>query len=318
MSSLQLRLVFARHRYSAAVLIVVFAAAGLLLLSSGKAASYAVGVEAESGQRSGNTGNGPVAGASGAASVRFNSSSAPGSILFEDDFNGPAGSLPDQSKWVDWSYCSHRPEAAYGYIACGNNETLDGNGKLVIPATPAAGSALATGNKFRFVYGTMSIWAKMPREAGYWPAFWTLNGTFAEADVLPAGEIDVLEYYSKWNGVYHAVGHHWTGNSATDSHSPDNFCPNNWQSRNLDLVNQYHKYSAKVEPNKVTFYLDDEQCAEPFTPEMNPGKPWTLGPNVMRGNYLILNVAIGGAGGQQPTPAAPDKMLVDRVEVRSL
>lgn len=304
------------RRLTAVLIFTASAVAGLAWLAAGSAAQYAVSLEAEHGQRSGAAADGPVQGASAGASVRFGAA-APGSIIFEDDFNGPAGALPDQSKWGDWSTETYNGSAAYGLIKPGNNETLDGAGHLVIPATPTAGSAVTTGDRFKFTYGTMSAWIKLPAEVGYWPAFWTLNNNANGQDILPLGEIDVLEGYTTWNNVYHAVGHNWTGNDATNSHSPDNYCPNDWQARDVDLTAGYHKYSAKVEPNKITYYFDDEQCGLPFTKESNPGKPWGFGPDVMRGNWLILNVAIGGAGGQQQPAVQPTRMLVDRVEVRS-
>lgn len=296
-----------------------FAIAGVVWLGSSSAATYSVSSEAETGQKNGNTDIGVTTGASGGSSVKFGvSGSQPGNIIFEDDFTGPAGSMPNQSKWEDHSTCTYNGSAAFGGIKCGNNETLDGAGHLVIPATPTDASAIRTGDKFKFVYGTMSAWIRLPPQVGYWPAFWTLNNNPNGVDILPLGEIDALEGYTTWNNVYHAVGHNWTGNDATNSGSPDNYCPNNYQARNIDLTAAYHKYSAKVEPNKITYFFDDELCGQAFTPSNNSGKPWGFGPSVMRGNWLILNLAIGGAGGQQKPATAPARMLVDRVEVRNL
>jgi beta-glucanase (GH16 family) len=194
---------------------------------------------------------------------------------------------------------------------------LNGQGQLIVPATPTSGSAITTGDRFKFQYGTMSAWIKLPAQVGYWPAFWTLNNNANGVDALPLGEVDVLEGYTTWNNVYHAVGHNWTGNSATNSGSPDNYCPNNYQARNINLSAGFHKYSAKVEPNKISYYFDDEPCGQAFTKEQNPGKPWGFGPDVTRGNWLILTMAIGGAGGQQKPAVENAQMIVDRVEVRS-
>jgi hypothetical protein len=120
--------------------------------------------------------------------------------------------------------------------------------------------------------------------------------------------------YTTWHDVYHAIGHNWTGNGATDSGSADNRCA---EGQGVDITAGYNKYSAKVEPNKITFYFNDKVCGVAFTPEQNPGKPWGFGPNVTRGNWLILNLAIGGAGGQQQPAAQPAQLLIDRVEVLS-
>ncbi len=85
----------------------------------------------------------------------------------------------------------------------------------------------------------------------------------------------------------------------------------------VDISAGYHKYSAKVEPNKVTFYYDDVQKGNPVTPADNPGKNWSFGPSVPNGNWLILTLAIGGAGGKQKPAVQNAQMLVDRVEVRA-
>jgi hypothetical protein len=245
----------------------------------------------------------------------------PGPVLFEDDFNGAAGAPFDATKWGDYSSCTYNGSAAYGGIQCGDNETLDGAGHLTIPATGpdtnapyGRGSSIRTGDHFKFQYGTMSAWMKMPAESGYWPAFWSLNNNTNGQDVFPLGEADVLEEYSFDPRTYHGVGHTWTGNSATDNGSADNYCPDNWFTAGLNLSAAYHKYSATIEPGKITWSFDDQPCGQAYVKD--PTKPWGFGPDVTRGNWLILTLAVGGAGGQN-TPVAPSaKLLVDRVEVR--
>ncbi|WP_138758756.1 RICIN domain-containing protein [Modestobacter altitudinis] len=237
----------------------------------------------------------------------------PGAILFQDDFTGTAGSLPDRTKWEDYSTATYNPSAAFGEIKSGDNETLDGQGNLVVPATPTAGSAIRTGGKFGFVYGTMTAWIKVPAQAGYWPAFWTLNSNPNGVEVFPIGEADTMESYTTWNKVYHAVGHTWTAHGTRGSGSPDNYCPN---AQDADLSGRFNKYSATIEPGKITYYLNDVQCAEAYVKD--PAKPWGFGPDITRPNWLILDLAVGGADGQQTPASQPAQMLVDRVEVRAL
>jgi len=238
-----------------------------------------------------------------------------GQVLFEDDFNGAANSGPDQSKWEDYSTCTYNSSAAFGDIKCGDNEILDGSGHLIIPATPSDGSAIRTGDKFSFQYGVMSAWIKMPAQTGYWPAFWSLNNNPNGVDELPVGEVDAVEGYTTWHDVYHAAGHSWTGDANTTYESADNRCA---EGAGVDLTTGYHKYSAKIEPGKITYFFDDVQCGEAYTKSIDPSKAWAFGPDVTRGNWLILNLAVGGAGGQQIPASENAQMLVDRVEVRAL
>jgi beta-glucanase (GH16 family) len=239
-----------------------------------------------------------------------------GAILFEDDFTGSANAAPDSAKWWDYSACTYDSSAAFGLIGCGDNETLDGSGHLQIPATPTAGSAIRT--HFRAQYGTFSAWAKMPAPEGYWPAIWTLNNadTGGAATLsAPVGEVDIAETWTKFShqtpGLSKGLGHTWTGSGSTDYHSPDNTC-----STANPLDSAYHKYSAKIEPGKVSYYVDDVECGSAYVKDTS--KAWGLGPDVSAGNFLILDLAIGDAGGQQAAPTTNATMLVDRVEVRAL
>jgi hypothetical protein len=124
-----------------------------------------------------------------------------------------------------------------------------------------------------------------------------------------------METWTKFSeqtpGLSKALGHTWTGNSSTDYHSPDNTC----QTAGT-LSASFHKYTAKVEPGKVTYYVDDAQCGQPYVKDTT--KAWGLGPDQTRPNWFILDNAIGDAGGQQAAPTANSAFLIDRVEVRAL
>jgi beta-glucanase (GH16 family) len=248
-------------------------------------------------------------------SPAFADTPSQGAVLFEDDFTGAAASAPG-SAWYDYSACTYDSSAAFGLIQCGDNETLDGSGHLQVPATPTAGSAIRT--HFTAQYGTFSAWIKLPAEEGYWPAFWTLNNDPAggtATSTAPVGEVDAMETWTKFShqnpGLSKALGHTWTGSGSTDYHSPDNTC-----STSGALDGAFHKYSAKIEPGKVSYYVDDAQCGQNYVKDTS--KIWGLGPDVSRGNFMILDLAIGDAGGQQAAPTANATMLVDRVEVRAL
>ena len=231
----------------------------------------------------------------------------PGAILFEDGFIGAAGALPDQSKWEDWSTATYNSTAAYGNIKPGNDERLNGKGQLVIPATPGAGAALRS--KYAFTYGTMSAWIKNPPQQGYWPAFWSLNNNRNGVDAAAIGEADAMEFYSTWPEAYHAVGHTWVPGSP-GHHSPDHYCPA------AGLTTGFNKFSATIEPGKITFSINDQVCGSYVK---QAGQPWGFGPDVTRPNWMILNLANDTRGGAEvvaPTQAA--QLLVERVEVRAL
>jgi Glycosyl hydrolases family 16 len=220
---------------------------------------------------------------------------------FSDDFNGPAGAGPDPGKWVDYGPgCGGVGD--WGKVVCGSNERLDGQGHLLIPATPSAGSGLMSLGRFGFVYGTMSAWIKIPSQSGYWPAFWSLNGTQTGSELT--GEIDTTESYTTWPGST-SKAHGWNGGTHIWT------VPDMVAGDKTDLSAGFHKYSANIAPGKVTYFLDDVEVGS-ITKASVPG-PWAWGPDVMRPNFMILDLAVGGAG--QSAPTGPATMIVDRVEV---
>ncbi len=231
-----------------------------------------------------------------------------------DDFSGPAGSTADGSRWAEWSACTYNPSAAFGGIGCGTPEHLDGSGHLVIPANPTRGSALRSTSAF--TYGVFSAWLRIPSKPGYWPAFWMLNSPVDGSAVTQVGEIDAMESYTTWPSQYHATSHVYASGTQVDD--ADHLCGGS-----ADLSAAFHKYSVRVEPGvdgrgRISYYLDNRQCGAAFTPAANPASPWPFAPSLPRPNWMILDLAVGGAGGEQTPAATPASLLVDRVEVRQL
>lgn len=233
-------------------------------------------------------------------------------VLFSDDFSGPAGASFDPDKWQEWSACTYNGSAAYGNIGCGAPETLDGRGHLQIPATPRRGASLSTATRFAAQYGTFSASIKTPAQVGYWPAFWTLNNSPDGHDLLPLGEADVFEGYTTWPTVAHHGAHTWNGEQSWSS-DDDRSCTGG-----ADLSAAFHRYAMKVEPGRITFYFDQKQCGTVATAVAGEGKPYGFGPSVGRGNWMLLTLAVGGAGGQQQPATQDAVMLVDSVMVTAL
>ncbi len=84
-----------------------------------------------------------------------------------------------------------------------------------------------------------------------------------------------------------------------------------------DIRGSWHDYSAKIEPGQVTFLVDGVQCGpvEKSTDPEAGGRPYAFGPGNTAGNWLLLTLAVGGAGGQQKPATADAELLVDSVTV---
>lgn len=233
----------------------------------------------------------------------------PPRVLFSDEFSGAAGTY-DHNKWGEWSTATYNGSAAYGNIKPGDRSTLDGLGHLSIPASPTIGTAVSTKDRFTFTYGTITARIRVQPEAGYWPAFWTLNSPPKGTNSPIVGEADVIEAYTKYNDGYRSASHNYS-NGVDNGPSPNPLCGGR------DIRGAYHDYSARIEPGKVTFLFDGAVCWS-YTKADLGGKPYAFGPDNTAGNWLLLTNAVGNGSHGMAPPTSASVLLVDRVEVRSL
>ena len=244
-------------------------------------------------------------------------------LVWEDDFEGPLGQLPDQSKWAfnigtAWGnnqleYTTDRPE----------NVSLDGEGNLSITAiredylgASYTSARITTQNKFETTYGRFEAKIKMPFGAGIWPAFWMLgaecvprlnddgsccNGT----DGWPqCGEIDIVELrgqeQTKMHGSIHGPGYSG-GNPITSIYTLPN-------SR---FDTEYHNFSIEWSEGNIDFFVDGVKY-QGISSEDVSGE-WVFDNDF----FMILNVAVGGffAGNPNASTTFPQTMSVDYVRV---
>jgi beta-glucanase (GH16 family) len=167
-------------------------------------------------------------------------------------------------------------------------------------------ASLNTRDQAAWTYGRIEVRAKLPGGRGTWPAIWTL-GTNMNAVGWPAcGEIDIMEYVGHDPGVVHANVHTRGYNHARgNGRGARTALP--------DAEKQFHVYAVEWTPEKLEFFVDDRKY---FTLE-NDGTGVDSWP-FDAPQYLILNLAIGGAwGGQKGVDDAifPQKFLIDYVRV---
>lgn len=254
-------------------------------------------------------------------------------VVFEDKFDGPAGSLPDPAKWT-FAAGPHGNELQT-YDA--NHAKMDGLGHLVITAEKLAAPDPATGKlyassmihtlgKFEHQYGLMEVYAQMPLGRGLWPAFWAMGNDHdtAAGNWPRCGEIDITEVlghdpvttYGSLHGPK-ADGSHWAQTGA------GHVLQRAW----ADLTRQANVYGCLWEPGKVTYLLNGVQilqykATDAFLPA---GHVWVFDepfnrPGEPHPFYLLLNLAVGGSwpGSPDASTVFPAKMLIDWVRFTAL
>jgi hypothetical protein len=223
--------------------------------------------------------------------------------LWEQNFNGDAGSSVDAAAWTHAIGDGHDDPAGDGW---GNAEKqyynadqvkLDGSSNLVISAAKVAGEPNAptcyygkcewvsgridTYNKFGFKYGRMEARIKVTDGQGVWPAFWMLGANRLTTRWPLCGEIDIAE---------------WRGQDLSKVqqtlHMPK-FFAGGGPTKAVDLVGStaasFHTYAVDWTKNRVTWSVDGV-TQRTFTTDETGTLKWPFNAE----QYLLLNVAMGG------------------------
>jgi beta-glucanase (GH16 family) len=233
-------------------------------------------------------------------------------LVFADEFNGPAGSKPDTTKWTYDPGVPQNGEIQY-YTPNSENASMNGSGSLVIEARRQdyqgrqyTSHRMNTGNKFSVQYGRIEARVKVPKGNGLWPAFWLMGDDFLQGRPWPYnGEIDIMEVLGRNTSEAYSTLHAPAYNGAGGYGQ---------KYATVDLSQDYHVWAAEWDSKGIRFFLDGRQVfnADKATVENTRG-PWIFDHKF----YLILNLAVGGdfPGPIDATTPFPSQMLVDYVRV---
>ncbi|MGH1363160.1 MAG: glycoside hydrolase family 16 protein [Calditrichia bacterium] len=234
-------------------------------------------------------------------------------LVWEDNFDGPAGQIPDTSNWVfdigtDWGnnqleYDTDRP----------TNVSVDGQGNLLIIAREESyqgsnytSGRITTANKYAKKYGRFEARIQLPWGQGIWPAFWLLGSNFDTVGWPQCGEIDIMEYRGQEPSTIHGT-----------VHGPGNFAGGGVTKR-YDLANSrfdtdFHVFAIEWGENYIDWYVDDKLYHRVTPADLNG--TWVFNQPF----FIILNLAVGGGyvGPPNSSTVFPQTMIIDWVRVYS-
>jgi len=250
-------------------------------------------------------------------------------LVWSDEFEKPG--LPDSAKWDYESGFIRNAEQQYYTRARRENARIE-NGMLVIEARkekfknpdydPAAkdsqrirktrefadytSASLTTRGKEAWTYGRIEVRAKLPTGRGTWPAIWTLGATERQVGWPACGEIDIMEFVGFDPGVIHANIH-----TRKYNHMQKN--GKGSQIKIADASTAFHNYAIEWYPDRLDFFVDDKKYFT-YQNEGTGSDAWPYD----KDQFLILNLAIGGAwGGQKGIDDTifPQRYYIDYVRV---
>lgn len=250
-------------------------------------------------------------------------------LVWSDEFDKPG--QPDPAKWNYEEGFIRNNEAQYYTRARPENARVE-NGMLVIearkerfanpryqPGTPESArggrgrefaeytsASLTTRGKASWTYGRIEVRAKLPPGRGTWPAIWMLGTNSAQVGWPAGGEIDIMEFVGFDPGIIHANIHTRKYNHVKKTGKGS-------QITITDASEAFHVYALEWDAQHLDFFVDDHKYFT-YTNEGSGVDAWPYD----KDQYLILNLAIGGAwGGAKGIDETcfPQRYYIDYVRV---
>jgi beta-glucanase (GH16 family) len=260
------------------------------------------------------TGGSPVAPPAAPPNVTFPATR----MVFDDEFNDPAGVTPSTARWTAETGSGQNNELEF--YTPNRNASTDGTGNLVIEARreTTAGSAcpggpcqytsgrINTAGKFSFTYGHVEARIKVSGTQGLWPAFWMLGANFPTVGWPASGEIDVMEHVGRLPNQVFSTLHAPAYNGGNGDGAPF--------TGTGDFAAAFHTYGMDWDAAHMTFYVDGNAFFTLTKAQVEATRgPWVYDHPF----FVILNNAVGGdfPGNPDATTVMPQRMLVDYVRV---
>ncbi|MBK7625809.1 MAG: glycoside hydrolase family 16 protein [Bacteroidales bacterium] len=249
------------------------------------------------------------------------------SLVWNDEFN--ISGKPDTSVWryekgfvrnqeLQW-YQSENANCKNGLLIIeGRKENFKNPGyvpgstnwKTNREYAEYSSSSIQTRGKKQFQFGRFEIRARIDTACGSWPAIWTLGIT----KTWPSnGEIDIMEFY-RIKGVPTILANFaWGTNQRNVGKWDDLKKPlSDFIKNDPDWTRKFHVWRMDWTKDSISLFIDDQLLnsvllGETYNPDgFNP---------FLQPHYILLNLALGGNGGDPSKSMFPIKYEVDYVRV---
>ena len=246
--------------------------------------------------------------------------------IWGDEFDGPAGSRVDSTKWryetgdgCEKGICGWGNGEKEYYTDAPENIALNGHGQLAIVARLAPAGLACQYGPCRYTSarittrgtelvqpGRVEARIRLSAGQGLWPAFWMLGHTCPQTPWPACGEIDIMENKGSQPATTSSALH----GPGYSGKTP--FAHAHTLTRGT-FSDDFHTFAVEWDSLHVRFFVDDTAHYEVSRAAVERfGRPVLDQPF-----YLMLNLAVGGHFDGDPRSDAifPATMLVDYVRV---
>ena len=178
------------------------------------------------------------------------------------------------------------------------------------PFAAYTSASINTAKSHAWLYGSFEIRARIDTAKGSWPAIWTLgtNGEWPKN-----GEIDLMEFYRVNNEPSVLANVAWGTDRQYTAKWNTHISPlSRFTKQDSNWVKKFHTWRMDWTADSIKLYLDTtlmNTMALSKTINADGSNPFT------NPQYLLLNLAIGGNGGDPAKTEMPIKYEVDYVRI---
>jgi beta-glucanase (GH16 family) len=209
---------------------------------------------------------------------------------------------PNEGSWFNDELQHYTDRTDNAYVSNGTLKIVAKKEEYTSTGTTKEYTSARLNSKFHFTYGKVEVRAKLPRMQGAWPAIWALGTNIETVGWPMCGEIDMMEQlFEDHLMVQSAV--HVQGRYGND--------PALKQVNVSDVTENFHVYGMIWDEQKIDFTVDGNVFFS-YNPDDRSDDFWPF----HKDQFLLLNVAVGGAlGGEVAPDFTQDQMEVDYVRV---